>query len=88
MNKLTADLLNKLPSVVRPMRNTNIRTILRKLFCYSLLNAIFPKYEPTRAISNSPEEMNVRNRLPRLQQIRPPSEVAGLKLPITMKDRA
>jgi hypothetical protein len=48
----------------------------------------FSQVGTDKSDQQQPEEMNVRNRLPSLQKIRPPSEVAGLKLPITMKDRA
>ncbi len=49
------------------MRNTNTKTILRKF----LLQLAQRNFSQVGTDKGGPEEMNVRNRLPRLQQIRP-----------------
>ena len=88
MNKLTADLLNKFAKCCQANEKYQHQNNPAKVFFLQLAQRNFSQVGPDKGDQQQPRRDECPQPFAQTAADTPPSEVAGLKLPITMKDRA
>jgi len=88
MSKLTADLLNKFAKCCQANEKYQPQNYPAKVFLLQLAQRNFSQVGTDKGDQQQPRKDECPQPFAQTAADTPPSEVAGLKLPITMKDRA